>query len=158
MPQSQFMSCYKCLIFSTHVIQSFQATNIWYHFTQSCQVNSCQNVWYSGLLSYIHIMSQMSDNQYSFRKVMSCHKYLIYSTHITQSFHVMSQISDIQYSCQTYMNCHKCLIFSTQVTQSCDFTNVWYSVFMSHSHVMTQISDIHYSWNTVMQSHVTNIW
>ena len=96
------MKCHKYLIFSDHVTESYQATNVWYQVRQSCQVISCQNVWYSGLLSYSHIMSQMSDNQYSCRTVMSCHKYLMYSTHITVSFHVMSQISDIQYSCQTY--------------------------------------------------------
>ena len=89
-----------------------------------------KNIWYTVLMSHIHVTSR--------------HKYMIFSTHVTQSYHVISQMSDIQYSYHTVMSCHKCLIFSTNVTQTCK--------------VLSHISDIKFSYHTVMLCYVTNAW
>ena len=80
------MSCYKCLIFSTHV-------------TQPCPV-----------------LSQMSDNHYSCHTVKSWHKCLIFIIHNTQSCNSTLQMPVNQYSYHTVISRHKCRISSNHVT------------------------------------------
>ena len=136
-------SCYKFLLVSTHKTQSCHVTNVWYSvlishswnvmsqkfdihysFSHSCHVT---NIWYSVLMTQIHVMSQMTDIEYSFHTAMSCHEYLIFNTHVTQTYNV--KIFWYLYSWNTDMYCQKYLIFTI----------------ISHSHIMSQISDIQYS-------------
>ena len=71
---------------------------------------------------------------------MSCHKCLIFSTHVTKPCHGTPQIPNIQYSYHIFMSRHA--------------TNILYSVLMSHMHVITLKSDIQDSCHSVMSCHV----
>ena len=110
------MSCYKCLILSTHVTQSIHVTNVWYsvHMSHRNFMLIMSVIQYS---SQCHVMSRITYIQYSCHTDMSCHKWLIFSNYVTSL--VMWQKSDIQSSYHTFMLCYKCLIFNTNITQSC---------------------------------------
>ena len=147
-------SCHS--VMSCHVIS---CTKVWYlvltsYIHDMSQMTDIQN----SCIKTCNVMSQIYDIQSSSHKFISCldtndsysvimsnrrvisfHKYLIFSTHVTQSCYVtngwysinlshshdMSQMSVIDYTCHGDISCHA--------------TNVWYSILMSYSHVMSQI-------------------
>ena len=139
------MSCHKNLIFSSHVKKSChdmsQMSDIQYscHTVMTCQVT---NFCYSILMLHSHVISQ---------------KFLVFSTHATQSFHVMSQMFNNQYTWHTVKSCHKYLIFSYLVT-NISFTNFWYLVLMSHGHVMSCHKYLIFSTHVIQSCHVKNDW
>ena len=107
-----------------------------------------------------HVISQMPDIQYSYHKVMSWHKCLILSTHVTKSLHVMTKNSDIVYSSYTVMSRLKFLVSVLMPlihVMSSHVTNVWYSVHMSHRNFMLIMSVIQYSSQCHVMSRITYI-
>ena len=166
---------HKCLIFSIHVTQSCNDTNIWYSlFMKHSHAKSCHKC----LIISTHVTQSCHFTndfiQYSCHTVMSCNKCLIFST-----FSQCSHVKNVWYSelishCHA-MTYHKRLIFSTHVTQTCHVlwkmsviqyschkfihvTKVCYSVLMLHSRAMSCHKCLIFSNYITQSCHVTNFW
>ena len=137
---------HKCLIFSTYVtVMSWHVTN----------------VWYTGLMSHSHVMSQISDIQYPCHTVISC-RGLSQICNIQCSWYtvmtVTSQMFEIKHSWNTLILCHEYLISSNHITQSCHATNVRYSVLMSQRYVMSCHKYLIFSTHVKQSCHDPNVW